>query len=203
MSTQKQYKVFLSYSHEDIVFVEPIYEILTYRREDMVFLDQRCIAKGVRWEDELQSALNEAEGVMVFWCCHSARSAYVRREYQSAINQNKSVFPILIDGTALPEDLAAYQYIDVKRIFKHMDETSQLDRYTDDEQGRGIDEAYSDGGMGDAAGAGWERGENRSEKRNNCSKDFDSDSLHKALRTVTQEVADELLAKLRWRYPSE
>jgi hypothetical protein len=43
----------------------------------------------------------------------------VKREYRKAIEQKKDVLPLLLDYTELPEDLAAYEYLDLKSVVIH------------------------------------------------------------------------------------
>jgi len=120
---QKQYGVFISYSHEDAQYVTPIVEIISVARPDLVFQDIKEIEKGQEWEPQLLKALDEANLVIVFWCRHSALSGYVKDEYEKAMKANKQILPVLLDDCALDKDLAKYQWIDLKKVTTHSRET--------------------------------------------------------------------------------
>jgi len=109
-----KYEVFISYSHEDAGRIAPIIKLVGALREDLVFQDIRSIEPGKRWEPQLLDALNHARIVIVFWCEHSEKSEYIRKEYEIAINAGKDILPLLLDDTELPRALNAYQWIDLR-----------------------------------------------------------------------------------------
>lgn len=116
---QKKYDVFISYSHEDAQYVTPIVDIIAVARPDLVFQDVKEIKKGQEWEPQLSKALDQANLVIVFWCRHSALSAYVKNECEKAIKAKKQILPVLLDDCALDRDLAKYQWIDLKQVTTH------------------------------------------------------------------------------------
>ena len=63
-----KYGVFISYSHEDSDFVDPIVKIIRAARNDLVFHDTHDLQPGKLWEPQLFAALDEADIVFVFWC---------------------------------------------------------------------------------------------------------------------------------------
>jgi len=120
---QKKYDVFISYSHEDAQYVTPIVDIIAVARPDLVFQDVKEIKKGQEWEPQLSKALDQANLVIVFWCRHSALSAYVKNECEKAIKAKKQILPVLLDDCALDRNLAKYQWIDLKAVTTHSKET--------------------------------------------------------------------------------
>lgn len=112
------YGVFISYSHDDKDLVTRVVPLVRALRSDLVFQDVDMIP-GKPWERQLQGALDEAKMIIVFWCEHSSRSDYVRKEYEKAINQEKDVLPLLLDDSPLSDPLKAYQWVDFREIIKH------------------------------------------------------------------------------------
>src|SRR4030095_12018090 len=72
-----------------------------------------------KWEPQLSKALDEAEIIILFWCKHSAKSDYVKKEYEQAIKNNKDILPVLLDDSKLEENLSEYQWIDFQNIISH------------------------------------------------------------------------------------
>ncbi len=112
-------EVFISYSREDQETVAPIVDLLMVMKEGLVFQDYRSIRPGKKWRETLFAALRQARTVIVFWCEHSAGSGYVKEEYEMAIQEDKDVLPLLLDGTELIAPLAAYQWIDFRKTRIH------------------------------------------------------------------------------------
>ncbi|HET7896395.1 MAG TPA: toll/interleukin-1 receptor domain-containing protein [Flavisolibacter sp.] len=119
MAAEKKYGVFVSYSREDIAFVNPIVELVGAVRKDLVFQDTRSLQKGKPWMPQLLAALNEADVVLVFWCQHSAESEYVKLEYETAVRNNKVVIPLQLDDSELIKPLADYEGIDFRAMHLH------------------------------------------------------------------------------------
>ncbi|MCW3108487.1 MAG: hypothetical protein JWQ09_2993 [Segetibacter sp.] len=116
---QKKYGVFISYSHQDAKFVNPIVSLISAVRPDLVFQDTKELKHGKKWQPKLTEALMEADIIIVFWCKHSAKSTYVQKEYEDAINYNKDVLPVLLDNSSLNDVLSKYQWIDFKEAISH------------------------------------------------------------------------------------
>jgi TIR domain/PASTA domain len=109
------YRIYISYSHEDSAFVQPVVKLLR-TGDEPIFFDMENLRAGSRWREQLDAALTDARLLIVFWCLHSSRSAEVSREYQAAISAEKDVVPVLLDWTPLPTALAAFQWIDLRRL---------------------------------------------------------------------------------------
>jgi hypothetical protein len=110
-----RHHVFISYSHEDSAFLQPVVRLMRIGDEP-VFFDIENLRAGSRWREQLDAALADARMLVVFWCLHSSRSPEVSREYQAAISAEKDVVPVLLDWTPLPAALAAFQWIDLRRL---------------------------------------------------------------------------------------
>jgi len=110
-------RYFACYSHDDEMIVKPLID--WWRLVSPVFFDQDCIEPGEEWEERLHSAIRGAEKIFVFWCTHAQKSRWVKREYVLAIKLDRTVVPILMDGTKLPRPLRAYQYRDARGISRH------------------------------------------------------------------------------------
>ena len=114
-----KYSVFISYSHEDGASVAPVVKLIQAVRGDLVFQDTVNLIPGKKWATQIQEALNQSHMVILFWCRHSMSSEYVKKEWQSAISQNKDILPILLDDTKLIPPLSDYQWIDFRNIEFH------------------------------------------------------------------------------------
>jgi hypothetical protein len=53
---------------------------------------------------------------VVFWCTHSEQSEEVKKEYDTAIELEKNVLPILLDSTPVPTSLSVYQWLDFRAV---------------------------------------------------------------------------------------
>jgi hypothetical protein len=76
-----------------------------------VFLDVDSIEFGDRWEDALAQAVARCERVLVFWSAAAATSAWVEREWNTALSLRKRIVPLSLDLTPLPPALAQFQGI--------------------------------------------------------------------------------------------
>lgn len=111
--------VFISYSHEDKDFIAPVVKLIRGLRQDLVFQDYDNLAIGKQWEPQLLEALAKAGLVVVFWCNHSAKSDWVKKEYRLAIQEAKDVMPVMLDDSEMPPDLSAYQGINMSQFVSH------------------------------------------------------------------------------------
>ena len=111
--------VFISYSHEDKDFIAPVVKLIRGLRQDLVFQDYDNLEVGKPWEPQLLQALAKAGLVVVFWCSHSAKSDWVKKEYRLAIEEAKEVMPIMLDDSEMPHDLSAYQGINMSHFVLH------------------------------------------------------------------------------------
>jgi hypothetical protein len=109
------YNIFVSYSRIDQDLVECVVKLLRSIGA-MAFRDTDSIPAGVKWRPVLEEAIDQATVILVFWCTHSESSDEVRKEYQRAIDGQKSLIPILLDDTPLNTALAQFQGIDMRHV---------------------------------------------------------------------------------------
>jgi TIR domain len=108
-------RLFVSYSHQDASLVTPVVRLLR-STNDFVFLDSDSIKPGRRWAAAIAEAIGGASLVVVFWCLHSSESPQVESEYQSAVQAQKDVLPVLLDSTPVPAVLSEFQWIDFREL---------------------------------------------------------------------------------------
>lgn len=108
-------RVFVSYSRRDEQIVTPIVQIM--RAVGMgVFQDIDSIPFGKRWRPVIELSIQRATVVVVFWCDHARGSVEVRKEWEQAIRDDKSVVPMLLDNTPLEGELADFQSVDLRAL---------------------------------------------------------------------------------------
>ena len=128
--TYATWGVFISYSRSDRNIVAPIVELMRVTGI-RVFRDEDSIAPGKRWRIMIAESLSAAKTAVVFWCAHSAGSDAVKLEYKTAIELNKDVVPILLDDTALNDELREYQWIDFRPFTSVNDTHNRVSILTD------------------------------------------------------------------------
>ena len=104
---------FASYSRRDSGFVEPIVSLMR-TAGGHIFYDQTDIAPGDKWNTVISNGLNKAQVLFVFWSKHASQSDYVRDEVETAINQKKTIVPVLLDDTELWDVIAEFQWVDFR-----------------------------------------------------------------------------------------
>ena len=97
---EQVYEIFISYSRKDRTLAKKLLKALEVRGWS-IFLDQRAIAPGERWDAKLEIALDKALCVLVLWTSHSYESEWVRNEASEAIKSG-SYFPVLLGGAEQP-----------------------------------------------------------------------------------------------------
>jgi hypothetical protein len=110
-------KFFISYSRKDSEFVKRLAIDLKKAGED-VWLDQLDIAPGVPWDECIQKALSDAEGVIVILSDAFVKSANVMDEVSYAISKGKRIYPLMVETCPVPFRLARLQYIDFTRDYE-------------------------------------------------------------------------------------
>ncbi len=111
-------KIFISYSSKDANLVVAITKLLKIR-SNRVFLDRESIEPGDLWEDVLNSALENADQVIVFWCCHSSESKWVDYEIEKSVQLGKSIIPVLLCTFPVHSYLKKFQWIDMQDVVLH------------------------------------------------------------------------------------
>src|SRR5262245_57238191 len=102
--------IFVSYSHAHKDLVEPLVQLLRVGGR-FIFHDSTSLQPGDNWEEVLRAAVNNANIVVVIWCSHAKESAWCRRESEIAAESQKTLIPVILDATPLPETLSKFQWI--------------------------------------------------------------------------------------------
>ena len=111
---------FMSYSRENISLQK---KVLTGLRERgvPVWVDvEKLIPGSPAWEREIERAIRGAAGVIVLLSPDANNSEWVRREISFAEQNDKRIFPVLIDGDeddSIPLRLSSHQRVDLRRNF--------------------------------------------------------------------------------------
>ena len=100
--------VFLSYSREDDTYVK---KLLGYLRKEglSVWADDQ-IDYGDRWWKTIVARIRNCVAVVVVMTPSSEKSEWVEREILFALNQKKSIFPLLLKGEPFPLLLSAQHH---------------------------------------------------------------------------------------------
>jgi len=106
-------QVFLSYSREDLRFVEKLAADLQQAGYD-VWYDLTDIEGGDRWAIEIQTAIDNSDVCITVISSNSIVSEWVEKEFLYASNVGKKVVPVLYEWTTLPLWLMNIHYIDVR-----------------------------------------------------------------------------------------
>lgn len=114
--------VFVSYSRRDYVTVYAIVRELSNHGVD-IWIDQDNLNAGVRWDDKLQHAIENASHILLMMSRNSMESQNVRDEFSFAIGEGKEIIIALIDEVKLPLRLHRFQYIDLRSNYDKAFET--------------------------------------------------------------------------------
>jgi TIR domain/CarboxypepD_reg-like domain len=96
-----RYDVFISYSRQDTVVVQPFVEELR-RRGYTVFFDTQSIVVGDLWKQRLANAVRSSRVCILCWSQHARDSEFVAFEYSRAEGLRRPVLPWLLDSSPLP-----------------------------------------------------------------------------------------------------
>lgn len=113
-----QFDVFVSYSSGDARLVDGLIRLLrlTDRR---VFVDKDAIEPGAEWEPALKAAVSGSRQMVLLWCCHSRESKWVAAEIRQAVDERKSIVPVLLCDEPVPPPVSKYQWIDLREVVRH------------------------------------------------------------------------------------
>lgn len=114
----QDYQIFVSYSRNDGEIVTPLVQMLRLGGTG-IFRDTDHIRPGTRWRTVLIDAVENCQLLLLFWCHHAAQSMEVKREYLQALQQGKLLSPVLLDDTPLAGEIAEFQAIDMRGLFRH------------------------------------------------------------------------------------
>lgn len=104
---------FISYSREDSEFARRLAEDLKAAGTS-VWLDQLDIAPGQRWAKAVEDALNDCPRMLVILSPSSANSTNVDDEVSFALDEKKTVIPVIYRDCKTPFRLRPFQYVDFR-----------------------------------------------------------------------------------------
>jgi TPR repeat protein len=116
--TITQPTAFFSYSREDSEFVLHVARDLKASGAN-VWLDQMDIVPGQRWDEAIERALAGCPRMLVVLSPASVHSTNVMDEVSFALEEGKTVIPILYRDCAIPFRLRRVQYIDLRHDYDH------------------------------------------------------------------------------------
>ncbi len=109
---------FISYSREDSEFALKLAEDLKAAGA-AVWLDQLDIAPGQRWARAVEDALNACQRMLVILSPASVGSRNVEDEVAFALEEGKTVIPVLYRDCKVPFRLRPYQSVDARSDYAH------------------------------------------------------------------------------------
>jgi hypothetical protein len=111
-------KTFISYSKRDSDIVQAITKLLQTQGNE-VFVDYESIKPGEKWRESLQKAIERSDQLILFWCCHSGKSEWVKYEFEQGTKLGKPIIPVLCCDYPADDEVGEFQWIDVRPIIKH------------------------------------------------------------------------------------
>jgi hypothetical protein len=108
---------FFSYSREDSEFTLRLAEDLKAAGAN-VWLDQLDIAPGQRWDRSVEDALSNCPRLLVVLSPASIKSTNVMDEVSFALENQKTVIPVLYRDCAIPFRLRRIQYLDFRSDYE-------------------------------------------------------------------------------------
>lgn len=104
-------RLFISYSHKDVAFVERLTETLSTAGVDF-WIDVEKIYAGRRWYREVEQALDRCDVMLLIVTPNSMRSEHVENEWQYYLDVRKPVVPVILQAARMPFQLRRIQYVD-------------------------------------------------------------------------------------------
>lgn len=104
-------KVFFSYAREDAEFALKLANDFRDAGEN-VWIDQLDIPAGARWDRAIEAALAECPFLLVVLSPTSVGSATVMDEVSYAVEEGKTLIPVLYQACKIPFRLRRFQYAD-------------------------------------------------------------------------------------------
>ncbi len=111
-------QIFVSYSRVDTDFVLNLINDLIEEKLD-VWLDQRDISAGQRWDRTIQAALQESDIFIIVLSPDSVASENVLDELSFAISAKKRIIPVLYRDCQIPYRIARIQFVDMRTDYRN------------------------------------------------------------------------------------
>ena len=103
--------IFFSYSRDDSEFVLTLAKNLRKAGAN-IWLDQLDIKPGTRWDKSIETALEESKTLLVILSKSSVASTNVMDEVSYALEEKKTVVPVLLEDCDIPFRLRRLQFAD-------------------------------------------------------------------------------------------
>lgn len=109
-------KVFVSYSHKDSDWIEPLRDHLSSLGKSTVWIDADAIEPGETWDQEIEKGLGTARVAVLLISASFLASSYISEKelpylLEAAQDEKVVLLPIYLLPCAVPPTLAAYQAI--------------------------------------------------------------------------------------------
>jgi len=109
------YKVFVSYSTNDFPIVDHVQSLLASPEVD-VFVADYSVSPSEPLGETILQALRSCDLFILLWSRNSKASEWVSQEIGVAIDQNKTILPIVLeDGLKLPGFISNLKYLPAYR----------------------------------------------------------------------------------------
>ena len=106
-------RVFLSYSRQDMSFVDRLEQALV-ERGITVYLDRTEIEKGVDWWERIRQLIGRSDAVVFVLSPDAVQSAVCAREVEHAVSLGKRLIPVVhraVENAEVPAALARINYV--------------------------------------------------------------------------------------------
>ncbi|MEK6477021.1 toll/interleukin-1 receptor domain-containing protein [Catalinimonas sp. 4WD22] len=110
--------IFISYSRKDTPIIDAITKLMRFNKQ-RVFLDRDSINPGEKWKDMLEKAITNCDQLILFWCCHSGKSEWVKKEFELGIKLQKPIVPVLCCDFPTDEKISEFMWLDFRGVIAH------------------------------------------------------------------------------------
>lgn len=104
-------KLFISYAHDDSNIVLEMIRALEIHE---VWIDHR-LSVGSAWWEEIERQISASNCLVFFLSPRSWASEYCQKEVEVALRLNKPIAPVMVEEMPIPEQLSAYQIINLAK----------------------------------------------------------------------------------------
>lgn len=111
-------KLFISYSHDDIIKVKRFALLLSLHGFDL-WMDEKNISSGDNYTTKILSGIHESDAYLVFLSKSSVKSPWVNAEIDFALREKierkrLTIIPILLEDVDIPVSLLNIDYLDAR-----------------------------------------------------------------------------------------
>jgi hypothetical protein len=112
--------IFLSYAHTDSKVANRVREQLS-QADVSVAQDDLTLQNGMKWAQNVDKAIEDADAGLLLLSPSAVNAAYVSKEYQEILQQNKKLYVALVEPVPqddIPWTLGNLQYVDLTQDFE-------------------------------------------------------------------------------------